>query len=308
MEKKEKNKIEKRRTLMRLAVCVLLLATIWGGYAFLIKQHEEDFKMIEDDFSCIYQIEQIEEQDNRIELTGWAFAIEGDAEAEKYELVLYDAAKEKSYFAKMKYYVREDVNQYFSDHYDYSESGFTASFPKKDFQGACYEILLKCRKTRQAYRTGIYFNGEELFYANPEKFCEPDVTGTDLEPIVKDGYLRVYRPDVGMYVYQYGNKLYWIAEQEYKFYPNNETMLQYHSETTQPMRLPAERIENNWMWDNMSFYFERKEWNNKETGKYRVAEAELPKTYAISKMFTGELIDGEGWTWRSDFRPYYFFD
>lgn len=310
MEEKERRRTEKGTTLLRFAICVAFLVIIWSGYAFLLNRHREDFEIMEDDFSCIYQIEQVQEEGKSIVLTGWAFEILGDADAKKYDVVLYDRKREKSYFAKMEYCVRDDVNQYFSYHYDYSDSGFTASFRKKefDFENTYYEILLKCRKTGQAYQTGIYFDGKELFYINPEEYQEPEVVGTDLEPIVREGYLRVYRPDLGMYVYQYGNKLYWIAEQKYGFSEDGSTMLQYHSETTQPMRLPAERLENKWMWDNMSFYFERREWTDKETGKYRVSEAELPTQYAISRMWVGELIDHQGWTWRNDFRPYYFFD
>lgn len=142
-------------------------------------------------------------------------------------------------------------------------------------------------------------------YANPSEYQALEVEGTDLEEIVNQGVLRVYRPDYGMYVYQYKNTLYWIAEPDYGFV-DSDTYVQYQLNTTQIERLPKIRLENEWYWDNIGFWFSEYEMKEMNTGKYRVAKKEIPREYSIRGIWTGNNIDG--WIWREDFLPYYIFE
>ena len=142
-------------------------------------------------------------------------------------------------------------------------------------------------------------------YTNPKEYVPLEVAGTDLEEIVENGVLRVYRPDYGMYVYQYEGELYWIAEPEYGFV-EGDTVVECQLDTTQIARLPQHRLENQWYWDNIGFQFRSNECIALNTGKYRVTKKALPKEYSITKIWTGNYINN--WIWLSYFRPYYKFD
>lgn len=207
----------------------------------------------------------------------------------------------------MEYTEREDVNEYFLCEHDYWKSGFEAAFKtgKLDLQDGNYEVLLRVNGGKKAYQTGNYLAKGQLVYTNPIEFKALDVAGTDLEKLVEQGVLRVYRPDYGMYVYQYEGELYWIAEPGYGFNEDGNTCVQYQLDTTQVEKLPEGRLNNQWYWDNIGFWFCSKELSGWNTGKYRVAKERIPTEYSITKIWTGNYIDG--WIWRQDFRPYYQF-
>ena len=141
-------------------------------------------------------------------------------------------------------------------------------------------------------------------FANPKEFRPLEVRGTVLENITKKGILRVYEPEIGMYVYQYERELYWIADSKYEF-EEEDTTIQYHMYTTQIQNLPKERLENNWLWSNLSFKFSTNELMSSECGSYRVTKYALPKEYSISNIWTGKYDDD--WVWKVHFRPRYDF-
>ena len=149
-----------------------------------------------------------------------------------------------------------------------------------------------------------YFSKGELMYCLPEDYVSLDVLGTYLEEIVKGGVLRVCRPDVGMYVYQYENELYWIAEPYYGFV-DEDAVVEFQMHTTQIEKLPEDRLANNWLWSNIGFPFNSNELLEEDTGKYRVTKCALPIEYSITKIWTGTHI--EDWVWKNSFRPWYEF-
>lgn len=298
-----------KRTILQTAICIGLLCVIWGGY-YLLTHYGTDriLEITEDDFSWVYQVDSARMDNKEFVLRGFAFELDDDAIEGAFEIVLQDTESGKNYFPKMKYITREDVNAYFLCEHDYLQSGFEASISERklDFDEKNYEVLLRVVDERVAYRTGTYISKGQLIYTEPEEFEPLDVDGTDLEDVVENGILRVYRPDYGMYVYQYQKELYWIAELEYKFDEKNDTYVQYHTNTTQVNRLPQYRLENNWFFDDLGFAYsknELKEWN---VGKYRVAKCGMPEEYSITRIWTGNYAEGI-WDWRNDFRPLYEF-
>ena len=260
--------------------------------------------LIEDDFSWIYQIDSIEVQDNNLIIEGWAFEENSDANYDKYEIVLYEINTEKKYFPKMNYLIREDVNAYFSCKYDYTRSGFkaTISTSKFDIENSVFQILISPQGTRAAIGSNIFWANEKMHFTNPIEFTSLDVQGTDIEQVVNKGQLRVYRADVGMYVYQYDGFLYWIAEEDYGFV-NNDTGVTYQMNTTQIDKLPEDRLANHWYWSNLGFKFSTNELLDWNTGKYRVAREIVPKEYSITHIWTGNYA--EQWIWKEYFRPWY---
>ena len=276
-------------------------------YSLFMKQIEKRFEVKVDDFSWVYQIDSIENIDNSIVLTGFAFQLEQDAQEEMFELILCDIETGKGYYPKMEYSDREDVNEYFLCEYDYTKSGFTATLSSKklDMENGVYEVLLRPVGERNAYGLGTYYANGEMYFTNPNEFEPLDVVGTDLEKIVDKGVLRVYRPDYGMYVYQYEGELYWIAEEWYEFNENKDTYVQFQMNTTQIQNLPQNRLENGWYWSNIGFMFSANELIEWNTGKYRVTKCAVPTEYSVTKIYTGNYMDE--WIWRNDFRPWYEF-
>ena len=278
-----------------------------GIYLFTMRQLYERFEIIEDDFSWVYQIDSIEEIDGKLQINGWAFALNEDAKKENCEIILYDTETGKGVYPKMSYESREDVNEYFLCEYDYTESGFVASISttKLQLENNVYEILLRVEGKRSVFSANVYYSNGKITYVHPNEFIPLEVAGTDLKKVVEQGVLRVYRPDFGMYVYQYEGELYWIAEPEYGFV-DGDTYVQFQMDTTQIANLPEERLANNWFWSNLGFMFRSKELQDWNMGKYRVAKYALPTEYSLTHIWTGNYINE--WIWQSDFRPWYEFD
>ncbi len=301
--------MEKKRTIWHAVICVGLLCLIWGGY-FLAKHYGTDriLDIREDDFSWVYQVDSAETEDGDFVLRGFAFELDKDATEGAFEIVLQDIESGKRYFPKMEYMERTDVNEYFLCEYDYLQTGFEAVIKAKklDLDVKNYEVLLRRADERQTYQTGTYISKGRLMYAEPSEFESLDVEGTDLEMVVKDGILRVYRPDYGMYVYQYDGELYWIADEKYEYGEDGNTYVECQLDTSQVDKLPKSRLEKKYYWDNIGFWFASKEITDKNIGEYRVAKIDLPKEYSIEVIWTGKH-DGN-WIWRNYFRPYYQFE
>lgn len=298
-----------KKNLIQMMICIGMVCIIWGGF-FLIKKYRVDriFDVLSDDFSWVYQVDSVRMEEENLVIQGFAFEIEKNSEKGKFEIILKDMDTGKMYFPSIKYKEREDVNNYFLCEYDYLQSGFVAKIRAKklDLEKKNYEVLLRVKGMQKAYRTGTYLSKGELMYADPTKYMALDVEGTDLKKIVEKGVLRVYRPDYGMYVYQYEGELYWIAEKDYDFDEQGDVIVQYQLDTTQKKNLPQHRLENGWLWDNLEFRFAECELYDFETEKYRVANMHLPVEYSVEKIWTGNY--NEEWIWEQYFRPFYFFD
>lgn len=265
------------------------------------------YGIVDDNYSWVYQIENVQVEEQMLSMQGWAFALGKDAAENNYEIVLHDINTGKRVFPHMEYEIREDGNNYFFCEYDYRNSGFLAEFAikKNEVKNNQYEIILKSENAENAYSTGIFLVDGKIQYVHPEQYVPLQIEGTDLEEVVSEGRLRVYRPDYGMYVYQYENDLYWIAEKKYAFV-EGDTTVQFQMETTQISNLPLERQNENLKWDNKSFKFSKNELTEWNTGEYRVTKRALPTEYSIAKIWTGNYRNG--WIWQQYFRPWYEFD
>lgn len=297
--------MEKKRGILHVVICVGLLCMIWGGY-FLVKHYGTDriLEITEDDFSWVYQVDSVEKENDDFVIRGFAFELDKNAVEESFEIVLQDIDSGKKYFPKMEYTERQDVNDYFLCEYDYLKSGFCASIKagRMDLEKGKYNVLLRISGEQKTYCTGIYICDGSLMYTNPKDYRELKVEGTDIEEIVENGVLRVYRPDFGVYVYQYDGYLYWIMEAGYGFI-EDDTMVQYVLQTTQQEKLPQHRIEEQLDTDNRGFLFSKKEVLDVNTGEYRVAKEKLSVDYSVVRVRTGNYINS--WEWIQDFRPHY---
>lgn len=300
--------MEKKRTKVHALICIGLICLIWGGYFVSYKGIKKIVEPQILDFSWVFQLDSVENEGNEVVFKGFAFELDKNADKGAYEIVLRDVETEENYFLKMKYTERKDVNEYFDCEYDYLTSGFVATIKEKkvDLQNGNYEVLLKMDNEKKAFETGTYISKGNIVYANPLEFKGLDVDGTDLEKIVEDGVLRVYRPDCEMYVYQYGDELYWIAGKGYEFVDGN-ARLQFQLFTTQPNRLPEECVVSSKSIGELSFWFLDNEVTDLDVGDYRVAKKELSNDCSISKLQTGNWKNDGGWIWKEAFYPEYKF-
>lgn len=303
----------KKKTIIQTIVCVGLVCLIWGGYVLVNRKIANDkyhrITLCNDDFSWVYQVDSVEAEGEGVTLSGFAFELNKDATQGAFEIVLHDIESGENYFPEMEYMERKDVNEYFECEYDYLQSGFKASIRSKklDVENGSYEVLLRMIESEKAYQTRTYISKGEIVYVNPLGYEGLDVKGTDLEEIVEQGTLRVYCPDYGMYVYQYEEEFYWIADDKCFFEDDKTTYIQYHVWTSQVERLPQHRLSNGLLWDNRGFDFEKSEIVLNTGSQYRVAKSKIPNNYSLTKIQTGYYTGGT-WEWLQIFRPLYVFE
>ena len=193
---------------------------------------------------------------------------------------------------------RPDVNHYFHGNRDYTNTGFSAQGEVDSTNE--YEVFIQWSHWTMPLSTGVYIKGDSVRYAAESQYKEPELSSL----FISQGTLRLYRPEDHCWVYQYDNSLYWVADQEYYFEPDGSTYIQYQLWTTQPEKLPQNRIDNGWYWDNIGGNFEDYEIRD-NFGKYRVMRREIPLQYSITSIETGYYVDGE-WKWKGFFRPIYY--
>ena len=122
-----------------------------------------------------------------------------------------------------------------------------------------------------------------------------------LQDVFTKGKLCFYLDDIGIYVYQYDDKLYWIADEKFKFNEDGLTFIQYQIYTSQKDKLPEHRIQHGF--DNLGFYFEEYEYKDENTYPYRVAIQDLPYEYPITSILTGVYNSSEkSWVWSKQFQ------
>lgn len=289
---------------------IVTMSVLIFSYLLLREQIYKQFGIVEDDYIWVYQVDAIALQDDKLIIEGWAFEQWKNAEENAYEIIMYDLNTGKGLYPDMQYSKREDVNNYFLCEYSYLESGFRASVSvdKLDLEEGMYEILLRPAGEHNAYSTGVYYFDGKKVSVNPQEHIPLKTEGTDLEIIIKEGCLLLYLPDIGVYVYQYEDSLYWITDVNYNFAAEGTTM-SYRLSTSQLENLPESDIKSNRDWAYLDFDFSQEEILDWNTGQYRVAMCKIPSSFPITKIWTGELDTRDyNWKWLSHFRPNYIFE
>ncbi len=297
-----------KKVVVQCGIFTLFMTMLFCGYNFLSKMIIRNFEIVNNDFSWVYQIDNVEKNTSAVVFNGWAFKTDKKSLGEDFIIILIDLNTKEKYYPKMKYMERKDVNNYFEGSHSYLESGFSATISKKkiDIFDSVYEIFLCDLEEDAAFATGMYFMGNEIYYTNPVEYEPLDVVGTSLEKIVANGLIRLYRPDKGVYVYQYEDELYWITDTQHDFFIENWSVL-YHAHTTQWDRLPKGSIEKGIYWENLSFKFSSREYVEFSGDKYLVAKEKIPTDYAVSFITTGQIGTND-YEWMDSFYLRYEFD
>ncbi|MBQ9032158.1 MAG: hypothetical protein IJ106_12005 [Parasporobacterium sp.] len=265
----------------------------------------------------VYQIDNVGVENGKLTITGWCFRKNEDTSDREKKPGLRIILANTNNYEDLRYFradyglERPGVGPYFNnDGYNYSNCGFIAEIDTKklDLENTDYEIVIQQNERNAgSVKTGVYIHEGQMMFTDPQSYVSLDVENTDLEEITKNGFLRVNRPDEGMYVYQYGNRLYWIAEEKYPL-DNGWNFICYLLETTQVEKLPEDRLAIGVDFDNIGMYFTDNEITDTiNCGKYRVSVRDIPSEYAVAVISTGYYEDG-AWVWRERFFPHYYFD
>lgn len=249
------------------------------------------------------------------------------------QLILSSSATGKYYYLDTKYGLpRPDVDAYFQSASDLTYCGFEADFSEQEARleadlaaDHAPEHLLTTDDSKFAeYYINVSFDGEPMeksteyisarIDANGD-ICwaqsgasaiyknQLDTSGTDLEEIAKHGKFLLARPDLDLHMYQYGDDLYWIADDGFEFEPDGSTLMQLHFHTVQDGEmLPCGQGDIN-HWDDRSGYFEDYEITGEmDCGRYRVSRRTFPQEYITTDLATGYYKDGK-WKWKAYIRP-----
>ena len=162
-----------------------------------------------------------------------------------------------------------------------------------DAPDAAYEVEVQF-SGYSPISTSTFINRGEIEYVEPDTPA-PDVENTDLETIVKNGTLKVYNAEYDTYVYQLGNRLYWLIGEDFT------GNIIYHLHTDEPEKLPEERVY--YGFDNRRIHVdgEQEITNKMECGQYRVFSDIIPTEYHITAIMVG-LNNGPDIKWRTYFR------
>ena len=296
------------------AVLILSVLAAIAGTAYVIIDPKED-KPIE----FAVKIEEV--NDGRIK--GYCFPYDGAPD--NMQLILSDSMNSKYYYLDTEYGIpRPDVNEHFKSAEDLTYCGFEADFSELEgkitpeqlltnddnefaeyyinvrFDNKPIESSLEYLSARLDENGGIYWtqSGAPIIW---EK--QLDAVGTDLEEIVSRGKSIFAELDEDVWMYQYGDDLYWIAGPDFRFEEDGSTQIRYLLHTVQEgSQFPNGRNDDN-HWDDRSGDFEDHEITGEmDCGKYRVSRRELPREYVTTDFKTGYCINGR-WKWFVYCRP-----
>ncbi len=157
------------------------------------------------------------------------------------------------------------------------------------------EVLVKF-KIYSPWHTSVYINKDRVEYVR-SNVKEPDITGTDLEHIVREGVLQVYEPVYNVYVYQLDHKLYWLIGTPL----DKRTTVLCYVHTNEPEKLP-EKVRK-YKRVNLNFRAGSKNeiTRTMRCGKYRVFVRDIPTEYHVTAVRTG-FYENRKFTWDRYFR------
>lgn len=249
---------------------------------------------ITEDVSFVNTIEDVSIEDDSITLKGYAFVLDRESKDSTISLFLRNAENGKEVWFDVNQSARADVNSYFNGDSSYEYSGFLASTKAGNLHtDECYEIILNIDYTnndgnivRKTVSSNKFIVGGKIYDYNPKAFDAPDmnIESDLLREVFTKGKLCFYKKEEGLYVYQYDNKLYYIATNDFVFNESGTTIY-CHLYTSQVNKLPSESIPNKF--EFRDFMFEQYEYREENTAPYRVAIRDISTDYVITNINTG---------------------
>ncbi|CRZ34481.1 hypothetical protein DFR55_101254 [Herbinix hemicellulosilytica] len=288
--------------IMQLIVCIVLsLIIIFTFYVFNKKIEIKKFReyTIENNINLINSIESVVNENDRIIIQGYAFILGKNTLQNEISVFLKNIENNEEIWLEVEQMNRNDVNSYFECEYDFTNSGFVATTKEKKLKrDNVYEILINIDykdvnnssdniKVRKTVSSNRFILNNTLYAYNPNDFDYPilNIESELIKEVFINGQLCFYKKDIGMYVYFYEDKLYWIATENFDFDENGKTYILYHVYTSQTNKLPEKRVQ--YKFDNLDFIFEDYEYKIESVSPYRVAIRKIPENYSITYIRTG---------------------
>lgn len=306
----------KENFIYQLVLCLVLCVVIIMGYFIISKvidsRKHREYSIVED-INLVNSIEDIQVDNNTVTLSGYAFMVNKSSNDNLISMFLYNKNNEQEIWLDIERIDRPDVNKYYEGEYNYANSGFLASTKVNKFkQNDVYEAFINIDYTDNSDKSGvksirrtvsanIFISNNEIYNYNPNEFDEPDmnVESNLIKNVFANGDVRFYDKDIGVYLYQYQGKLYWIAKDNFDINASSGHMI-YHLFTTRIDKLPKHRIQHKF--DNLDFYFEKLEYMDEMTVPYRVAIYDIPQEYPITYIRVGQYnAENSKWIWSNSF-------
>lgn len=311
--KKTNNETRKKEILIFLFYMSVVLLM----YAFIShvierkKYYEYD---ITENNKVIKMVEDVIVQGDELVINGWCFYLNSDCSQNKVQVFLKNINDESDIiWLNVTSHNREDIEKYYKGTGKYLHSGFTArtKIKNKEIDLEEYEIFIKLSyqdkndnsaKNEQVVTvsTKQYLCNGILTRKNPKDNISLTETISDkFNAILYEGQMLAHNEKLDMYIYQYDNKLLWIAGNKFPFEEDGFTQIQLQFDTTREDLLPEVRLVEGWKWDDKRFNFEVYEWTE-NTVPYRVAEIGIPMEYPVAGVLSG-YHNGKEWIWKESF-------
>jgi len=288
---------------------IVSMCLVLGFYVGLRERVEKDvlqqYQVIEDN-KLVKYVEAVKIEDDILTISGWCFYKGVNGKECSIQVFLRNVDDEKDViWLDVKRVEREDINVYYDSEINYRDCGFEASTKVREIEkrNADYEIFVKVtyeeedeyEPTRKTVSTKRCIQNGKLTAINKNQETNIFSESSELNEVMEKGTLLICRNDYDICVYQYNNKLYWVAGEDFFFEEDNSTYIQYQLFTTRTDKLPPRRVERELVFDNIGFDFEKKELTEDAT-PFRVAVCDIPQDYPITYIETGYFVDSK-WIW-----------
>jgi len=293
-----------------VSMCVVL--GMYLGIRAKISVDKSHEYMVVEDKNLIKCIEDVTINKKELCISGWCFYKNVDSKSNSVQVFLRNITDESDIvWMDTESVIREDINDYYDCEYDYSHTGFAGSrrVSKLDLEEKTYEILLKVSfddpkgeqdklRRNKSVTTNLFIKNGKLTAALVDKGSLIETASKELDEVIQSGKLLWYEENQELYIYQYRNKLYWIAGEQFFFRDDNFTRIAFQLDTTRVDKLPTSRVKEGYDWDSRGFVFEENEMLQWNTQPYRVAKCDIPSEYPITWFWTGHYY-GEESIWET---------
>ncbi|MFW5632102.1 MAG: hypothetical protein ACOCMZ_03025, partial [Acetivibrio ethanolgignens] len=195
-----KQKSWMKRYGIHAVICTVIIAVAFGINRKINIDRSHVYTLSDTVYTLLKEVTAVKKEGNTLYLSGWGFDTNYYDENSTCELILQDTETGETLWPKM---AKNPETVQIADRYtngsDYSGAGFEGNLKENKLkEDSVYEILLRYTSnytdengTEQQYVRTVttdefYYQGEITEY-NPKTFVAPEISGTELEKVIKNG-------------------------------------------------------------------------------------------------------------------------